>query len=124
MPRTIRESRTSYQDHHQTLDIQPRVTGPPFPGQFQQDKCVSNENFHFSPSDFKSGNQEINDLENTFQIEHRGGYLCPDYTIQNNSIFSNQFLAKEALFPMNQQCLKDNMIVHSNQRIQGNGMIA
>ncbi|GBM52372.1 hypothetical protein AVEN_160097-1 [Araneus ventricosus] len=111
-------------DQPQPLDMQRRVPIPPFPGQFSQERSASKENFHFSPSDFKSGNQEINYRENAFELKHHGGYLRPDYTNINNPTFSNQYSAKEAHPSLNQQCLQETMIPHASQQFQGNGMIS
>ncbi|GBN49865.1 hypothetical protein AVEN_165088-1 [Araneus ventricosus] len=115
---------TSYQDHPQTLGIQPSVPGPPFPGQFSEERCVSKEKFYFSPSDIKSGHQDITNCENMLQVESRDGYLYPDYKNINNSTFSNQYLPNEGLRHLNQQCLQENMIAHSTQQFQDNRMIS
>ncbi|GBN11915.1 hypothetical protein AVEN_98208-1 [Araneus ventricosus] len=113
---------TSYQDHPQALGIQPSVPGPPFPGQFSDERCVSKEKFYFCSSDIKSGHQDINNCENMFQVQSRDGYLYSDYT--NNSTFFNQYLPNEELRHLNQQCLQENMIAHYTQQFQDNQMIS
>ncbi|GBM15557.1 Zinc finger protein with KRAB and SCAN domains 8 [Araneus ventricosus] len=115
---------TSYQDRLQALSFQPSAAGPPFPGQFLQERRVSKDNFDFSPSDFECGQKEINNREETFQIEQRDGYLCTDYTNRNNPTFSNQYLVNEALLSLNQQCRQENMMAHSSEQFQGNRMIS
>ncbi|GBM93294.1 hypothetical protein AVEN_99985-1 [Araneus ventricosus] len=118
------EWRTSYQEHPQSLDMQQRVPIPPIPGQFSQEICVSKENFHLCPSDFKSRNQDMYYRENAFQIKHHGGYVGPDYTNINNPTLSNQYLANETLLSLNQQFIQENMMVHSSQQFQGNRAIS
>ncbi|GBM87260.1 hypothetical protein AVEN_184797-1 [Araneus ventricosus] len=94
---------TSYQDRTQVLGFQPSAAGPPFPGQFLQEKLVSKENFDF---EFECVYKEINNREKTFQIKHRGEYLCPDFPNINIPTFSYPHLANEALLPLNQRCLQ------------------